>query len=248
MDDNNNVIELIQKCLRLSESDNENEAEVALGKAQELLEKYNLTMEQVKLADDGTPPPELINQDIQVGSSKWRKYLLFYIARNNFCEVVLGGKSNAHLLGRTPNVAAVLEMVNWIMPQLDRMATREAGKIKSMAFDPETQRFRKVTNESKRAFRNDFLWGAVKRINERFKESREQRVAINPDTKALVTNLAIELSAFVTNEFPRLHKTGVKIRKYSSGYSSGYSAGDSVSLVGQSHHLEPGGKYLNSGR
>ena len=248
VDDKDRVIELIQKCLNLSESPNENEAEAALGKAQELLEKYNLTMEQVKLADDGTPPPELINQNIQVGSNKWRKYLLGYIARNNFCNIILGQSGNVSLLGRTPNVAAVIEMANWVMPQLDRMATEEASKIKGVYLDPVTKTFVKVSNESKYGFRNDFLWGAIRRIDERFKESRQQRVDANPDTKALVINLGTELRAFVASNFPHLHKTGAKVRSRSNGYSTGYSAANGVSLVGPSRHLDSGGKYLNSGR
>lgn len=248
MEDKDKVIDLIQKCLRLSDSPNENEAEAALAKAQELLEKYNLTMEQVKLTDDGTPPPELINQDIQVGSSKWRKYLLFYIARNNFCDLVLAGSGNVHLLGRTPNVAAVLEMVNWVMPQLDRMSIEEASKIRGTYLDPITQTFRRATIESKRAFRNDFLWGAVRRIDERLKESRQQRVNVSPDTRALVTNLEVELRAFLSSQFSNLHKKVVRVRQHSKGYSTGYEAANGVSLVGPSRHLEPGGLYLNSGR
>lgn len=246
--DKDEVIDLIQKCLRLSESPNENEAEAALGKAQELLEKYNLTMEQVRLADDGTPPPELISQDIQVGGSKWRKHLLFYIARNNFCSVVLSQNGIVYLLGRTPNVAAVLEMANWVMPQLDRMSTEEASKIKGVYLDPVTQTFQRVSTTSKRGFRNDFLWGAIKRIDERLKESRQKRVDISPDTKAMVISVETELRAFISSQFPHLHKTGTSIRTSSKGYSTGYEAANGVSLVGPSRHIEPGGRYLNSGK
>ena len=39
---NERIIELIKKCLALSSSSNEHEAEFAMSKAQELIEKYNL--------------------------------------------------------------------------------------------------------------------------------------------------------------------------------------------------------------
>lgn len=248
MDDKDKITELIQKCLRLSESPNEAEAEVALTKAQELLEKYNLTMEQVKLADDGTPAPELINQNIQLGNSTWRRYLLNYIANNNFCHIIKSDKGIVHLLGRAPNVAAVLEMANWIMPQLDRMSIDEASKIRSIHLDPVTGAFRKVSSVSKRNFRDDFLWGAIHRINERLKEGRQERVSINPNTKALVISLEAELKAFITSEFPRLVKGKAAVRYNTEAYSTGYSAADNVSIVGPSRHIEPGGRYLNSGR
>ena len=134
-------------------------------------------------------------------------------------------------------------MTNWVMPQLDRMATEEAGKIKGVFLDPNTNTFVKVNTESKRAFRGDFLWGAVKRVNERLKESRQERVDSNPTTHALVVNLGMELSAFLNSEFPYRHK----ISTYSRD-SNGYSAGDNVSLVQPSRHIESGGKYLNPGK
>ena len=248
LDDKDKVIDLIQKCLKLSDSPNENEAEAALAKAQELLEKYNLTMEQVKLEEDGSPCPELISQDIQVGSSTWRKYLLFYIAKNNFCDIILGQSGYVHLLGRTPNVAAVIEMTNWIMPQLDRMAMEEVAKIRDTYLDPETQTFRRTFNESRRRFKEDFLWGAVKRINERLRESRLKRVDADPNTKALITNLEVELMAFIANLFPKTSKSHVKTRSWGRGFSTGYEAANGISIVGPSRHIEPGGRYLNSGR
>lgn len=45
------ISDLIRKCLALADSPNESEAEAAMSKAQELLEKYNLSMEEVKLRD-----------------------------------------------------------------------------------------------------------------------------------------------------------------------------------------------------
>lgn len=64
-----NIIDLIKKCLALAGSPNENEAARAMEKAQELLAKYNVTMDQVK----GTPDAQvmgasIINRDYDIAT------------------------------------------------------------------------------------------------------------------------------------------------------------------------------------
>ena len=45
---NDQIIERIQKLLSLANSDNENEAQLAASKANELLTKYNLSLQEVE--------------------------------------------------------------------------------------------------------------------------------------------------------------------------------------------------------
>lgn len=48
---NDNIINKIKKCLALSKSPNPGEAAAAMHKAQELMEKYQISMEEVQLSD-----------------------------------------------------------------------------------------------------------------------------------------------------------------------------------------------------
>jgi len=97
--DKEKVVELIQKCLRLSESSNEYEAALALEKTQELLEKYNLTMEEVKTDEAGNNPPELVNEGIGLYAN-WQGHLVGVIAKHNFCKVILDGKNKGGNVGK----------------------------------------------------------------------------------------------------------------------------------------------------
>lgn len=50
MDDNNKIIDKIEKLISLSGSSNENEARAAMMKAQELMAKYEIKREQLNEA------------------------------------------------------------------------------------------------------------------------------------------------------------------------------------------------------
>lgn len=51
MEDNKKILEKIKKLFKLSESSNVNEATLALQKAKELLDKYELTVEEIELSE-----------------------------------------------------------------------------------------------------------------------------------------------------------------------------------------------------
>lgn len=82
---NTKLIEKIQKLLSLSESSNENEAKIAMLKAQELLIKHKLSLQEVKnirinnskIKDDVT--------NISFTKAKWKGKLAYLIAENFGC-------------------------------------------------------------------------------------------------------------------------------------------------------------------
>lgn len=151
------IINLIQRCLALSESSNEHEAAAAMRKVQELLEKHNLDMRTVQEmpAEDAI---QMADIPIPIGTDNWRRDLLTYVAQANFCEAIITGHQ-VHLLGRSVNASATFLTGIWIINQLDIMA------------DVKTAAYSGVLG--KRKFRNSFLHGAVARINERLIEGRQ---------------------------------------------------------------------------
>ena len=56
MDDNNKIIDKIEKLISLSGSSNENEARAAMMKAQELMAKYEIKREQLNEAQETERP------------------------------------------------------------------------------------------------------------------------------------------------------------------------------------------------
>ena len=222
---NENIIELIKKCFALSGSPNEHEAARAMEKAQELLEKYNLSLADVAVRVKS----EIIRQYYNVlGRFLWRKMLVVYIAQRNFCQGYMisgrAGRDVVLIIGREVNVAATVEMVNWILPQVERLG-RQAARQHNPRED-----FEGEGCVSKQRFRNSFCLGLVTRVNNRLYEAQQERAACNVNTKALVVNLRAEVDDWVKENLS-MGRGGQGARNESwGGYSAGRSAGDSVSL------------------
>lgn len=82
------VLEKIQKLLALAESDNEAEAKNAMLKAQKLLAKNNLTLEEVSSANFSEPEIVVMN-GIHKWNAKFRIPLAKILAENFRCETFL---------------------------------------------------------------------------------------------------------------------------------------------------------------
>lgn len=236
---NEKIIDLIRKCLALSKSSNEHEASLALAKAQELLEKYNLSMAEVSIEQNKTP--DLIKGKISF-EERWQSLLIHNIARLNFCRTIrLSDKGTVKentifVLGRTPNVMVTYELASWLIPQLIKISLDEYSKQGGeYGFDPETLKLT-VNPVSGRRWRQDFMAGITHRVIRRLEELGKERQAVNPSLVALTVNLSAESQAFLDREYPHrissYHSHG-----YSAGYYAGQSAGDRVGLTAPSRHI-----------
>lgn len=127
-----NIVELIKKCLALSKSPNENEAALAMAKAQELLLKYNLDMAAIKTTDNEQYTPAestMINEIVDFSDySTWQATLLNAISIRNFCKVIRISRQEYHILGTRANVRSVEAMYNWVEPQITRLILQSGYK------------------------------------------------------------------------------------------------------------------------
>ena len=223
------IIDLIQKCLNLGKSPNEHEAQLAMSKAQELLEKYNLTLADLR-PEEQSSHINMISIPVPIGNSEWKRRLISYIAQQSFCKVVISGKS-VYVLGRSSNVYSTLVMASWVVAQLENIAWLE-----TTTYSGPLQKLK---------FRDSFLWGAINWINERLKEERGAREQVNPNLKALVVNLSTETSQFTRIQFPHLSSHHVGKSFSGEAYQKGRAAGDRISLYGGDRQLQPNRKLLN---
>ena len=95
----NKIIEKIKKLMALSKSSNENEAELAMMRAQELLVKHHLTMNDIKDKDTKTNKLNILEIDLIIGKriTGWKIALANVLAKNFRCETFVatmlsGGK------------------------------------------------------------------------------------------------------------------------------------------------------------
>jgi len=239
------VIDLIRKCLALADSPNENEAALAMAKAQELLERYNLSLAQVK--DTVTTIPDLIEGEVDYEHKEWLRRLFFTVARHNFCKTVghpSTGKES--IIGRYTNVCMTVEMAYWLRSQIERIAMEETTSDKLYQFDSSTGTINHWGVPSTREYRKGFLVGIVARISQRLQELADQRRTETPSLTALTVNLMAEATGYMTQLYPRLVK-GTMSTVNSYGYNAGLRAGDRVGLTPPSRHVDGGPLRLNSG-
>ena len=199
---NENIVNLISKCLNLAGSPNENEAAAAMAKAQELLLKYNLDMADIKSTNPGAPADDesiLINENVNFDNYQdWRWTLLNVIAITNFCKTIRTS-GGVRILGRKANVRVVAAMYNWLEPQIIRLAVKSGFK---------------------RADKTTYISGIINTIHTRMNDQMKA-AQVNVQTNALIVNLKTETDGYFRSFYP--HTTSA--RSHSSGSSAAYSQG-----------------------
>jgi hypothetical protein len=234
------VIEKIRKLLALSQSDNENEASLAMSRAEELLERYNLSISSIKIGDKHEP--DLIQCFVEA-DKPYIRHLYNVVALHNFCRVV-GEPSvgKAVVLGRYVNVVMTLEMGLWLIEQVNRMVTTEMGNFngnsKFVKDENGNLTYRKYGNgESKSTYRLSYIAGLISTIDKKLDELSRQRHIVNPSLTALTINLSSEVEMFMNKKFPSLTRSSSSIGS-SSGYRAGQQAGNGLSFISPSRHIE----------
>jgi len=204
------------------------EAASALAKANELLEKYNLTMDDV--GRESIDETEIISEYVPNLTYEWEMGLHSALAPHNMCMVVfIEYKTKLLIIGRRFNVIAHHLTYMWVYSQLYKQLNAQIKLEKPP---------------------NPFLWreaffnGAAKAIRDRIDEAAHARYGVYPGCRVMVENRLGELMA----EFERLFGRGTKkISRtiYSGpGYENGYASGRSVNF-GDEPTIEEKKRMLN---
>ena len=218
------ITEKIQQLLAMAEhpNSNENEAAIALEKAQELLLRHNLTRADVMTGGPEATPAGIGKLDrTETDGYVWKRFLVSVLADANLCKVI-GSPSEKtwHLFGAYDNVRAVLEMYNWITLQLVFMANREFRAYKN---DEGTERGQ--------TWKAGYYQGAILSIKKRLDKPLEE-FAQGPGHALVIQNKA-DLSTAVHKIFPRLSNRRSYASSSRDGVSSGRDAGRGMSLSPQ---------------
>jgi hypothetical protein len=157
------LISKVRKLLQLSTSSNANEAALAAAKAQELIDRHNLSATMLALED--AAPVDTLDEPIQdfytagapLDSQKtaqtWRGRLAVTISRLNGCRVYTAGGDIA-LVGRPTDAETVRYLYGYITREIERL-TNEFGKGMGTSW------------------RNNFRLGAVQGVKSKLYESRK---------------------------------------------------------------------------
>ena len=220
--DKETIIKKIQKCFSLASSSNENEAAVAVKKAKELLNKYNLTMVDISAFES---PSEIITS--KVGEDKrhamWEQVLLAKLAVvfdcKSFVRKSRNSKPSMNVVGFPVDVEIFSYTYDYLVRVIDKLYRKalKVEKSKSNYWD------KKRTF----AFKSGFSVGCCERIVERIKEDRDKALQANVDSRALVLTKSKSVSTWAKENLNLKTRT---TRYNPTGYDKGRSAADGISL------------------
>lgn len=222
---NSDIKDKISKLLNMAEHPNSNqhEAAIAMQKAQALLFEHNISMADIKTGDNGNHSPAGIGklEISEAAGYQWKRILLHVIANNNLCQTIASPRENtSHIFGTYDNVKSVVEMYNWIKPELERLAIEAWNRYR--ADD--------TGHESCRVWKRGFFMGACTAINKRLAESLNEFSA--GSGHAIVPYNAGLVKDAVKRVFPHVTTSRSSSRSY-DGHAAGKAAGRNMNLAKQ---------------
>ena len=123
------------KLLRLSQSSNPNEAALAAGKAQEIIDRYNIESVALDMASGDKPQPDEPIKDfgfdpLDAGTRKistWSWRLFVGISQSNGCKGYLTRNNGGGIaiVGRPSDVQTVRYFYAWLKQEVERLAQRD---------------------------------------------------------------------------------------------------------------------------
>jgi hypothetical protein len=200
--DNVRILEKVKKCLSLAQSNNENEAFIAMKKANELIEKYNI--ERIEQGSDSKYVHAIINHK-KKRIENYQRSICLILKDYFFVEVVYSYLYDAdngetyktiEILGTAENVIMAEYVYHFLLNQLEILWNAHKSK----------RGYR--SNKKKRSYWLGVLRGFGDKLAHLETDHGNRQ---KPDTEELTTTSALicaqdkMLTHFLDMRFPRLH-------------------------------------------
>lgn len=163
-----NILDRLEKLLRLAESPNEHEAQAAMAKAQQLMDDYNIDASTIGQSAKGRQGAARKDEKSKGGLYGWQRDVWKAVAECNFCRywsirgTARGAVYEHRLLGSTVNVKSTQIMANYLQQAIERLAKEQAKRDHYNVFAREMIAFRE---------------GMADRICERLRALQQERMA-----------------------------------------------------------------------
>lgn len=157
-------IEKIKKLLALSESSNEHEAKSAMLRAQELMVKHKLSMQDVSDISEESKAFGLHRTQVTFTGAKWKAALANVVANNFLCEALAAGQygSKSHtvcFVGSEDDLEICIAVYNYAIDVIKR----ESRKIRNQFYK---------AGESGKGVEQSYAFGFTKGLSENYAEQR----------------------------------------------------------------------------
>ncbi len=187
-DEREKLLEKIEALMRLRESSNPHEAALATGKVVELLQKYNLSEEEIVLPEK----PEITRGDFSWTSGvifSWELDLSVTIANHFMCRAFHNNRMKSKyarvtFIGRKINVEASLKVFSELRENFRTSASLAWRELEPLDRD----------SRDDRSFRNSWLSGALYGVQVALRRQKEN---LPPQTSALLVLREHEVDEFV---------------------------------------------------
>lgn len=212
---NENIILKIKKLLALSESSNEHEAKTAMLKAQELLVKHKLSMEEVKEHKDISVTEK--KTDITFTKARWKGRLAYVIAENFGCYNYYKTKRTNTIVfvGKDEDVLVCKIVLEYAIDTIDSIVKRLRYKYRKYGY-------------STKGLENDFALGFIEGLENAFEKQKEE---------IHEWGLILKKNKEVKNYYEDLKKTftgtiytNLNFKGFSEEYYEGVETGENFSI------------------
>lgn len=236
------------KLLRLAQSTNPHEAALAASRAQEIMDRFKLTGDDLR--DSANPvasnePVKHFDDDpLDPKTDRWRGQLSIAVAKSNQCKAYTSSRGFA-LIGRASDVLACRYIYGWLSREIERLAASACAG-------------------NGRTYWNNFRIGAVEAVSYKLRASSAETVAAvkteaaasdasngNGRALALVTkSLAViaaqaaECEDYGKRVLHLVKRAGSRTNYNGSAREAGRKAGETINLGGARGSLGAGKQCL----
>lgn len=209
------IVEKVQKLLALSESCNEHEAELAMLKAQELLIKHKLSMQEVKDFKIHNSIIKEKRSKITFTKAKWKAHLARLIGDNFGCYHFFKTKNTNTIVffGREEDVEVCNIVLEYAVDCID-------NSIKKLQY-----KYRK-DGLSVKGLGNDYAIGFIEGLREQFEEQKKKHQEWG---LVLVKDKEV-VEEYEQKEFEGSVNTAIKFKGHKDIYFKGHEDGQNFSI------------------
>ncbi|MBU5438929.1 DUF2786 domain-containing protein [Tissierella sp. MSJ-40] len=210
-----NIILKIKKLLSLGESNNKNEAEVALLKAQELLVKHKLSLKEIE--ENETENLKVIKKKTNVTfrTGKWKGILAGLIADNFNCYCYYNTRYSHRIvfLGKEEDVSICELLLTYAIDTIESTCKRLAYKYSKNGYS-----VKGLTND----YALGFIDGLYKQFERQKRENQEWGIMLVKDKEVQ--------EEYDNINFDRVINSDIKVQGFSELYVEGLEDGENFKI------------------
>jgi hypothetical protein len=222
MDTPKEIIEKLRKLLRLGESSNIHEAELAMQRAQELATKWKISLAELSEADQA--PEDFVREDVRFQKRTFHQRFIDRIINKHFNVSVVFRSSGLGVwyIGKPSDIAFARFVNDYLAGEFPHQYTL----------------FRKTCPDV--AHRHTFFWGMYRGLDEKLTEARkatERREFVGrPDAESryqiVVINERDQRKLALAKFFPKLGKSRQNVHmNNAASFHAGQTAGRNVNIA-----------------